>query len=362
MVTIDQYSDLVADIYESALAPDLWRSTLQRIQSALDGSTCGLLQPNGIHLTATLPDEASISYAAYYRHLDYVIDEVSRGESGVVRCAAELFEPEAHREFHTDWATRYGCDDGLFVRMAAGAESMYFIVGAQRRNAPFESAERVGLVRNLVVHLERSLRIQAGLAGLTAESSSLLDALAVLRHGVLLVDGDGVIRATNPVADRMLSCGDVLTVRNGRVTAVRPIIDTKLRMAIAGASMPAGVRRATSLTCPRPGTAPDVVVQVVPLSDDRAAMYGDRTRTMLVVHDRGDQPTPSMSLLRNLYGLTASEARVAVRVAAGVSLRELSDELCVSYETVRTHLQHVFSKTQTHRQGELVSLLKALAS
>jgi DNA-binding CsgD family transcriptional regulator len=57
--------------------------------------------------------------------------------------------------------------------------------------------------------------------------------------------------------------------------------------------------------------------------------------------------------------LTATEAEVALRISRGISLKQISDELSVSYETIRTHVQHVFDKTDTHRQGELVRLLLA---
>ena len=44
------------------------------------------------------------------------------------------------------------------------------------------------------------------------------------------------------------------------------------------------------------------------------------------------------------------------------STKELSEKLSVSLVTVRTHLQHVFDKTDTHRQAELVRLLLVLGS
>ena len=53
-------------------------------------------------------------------------------------------------------------------------------------------------------------------------------------------------------------------------------------------------------------------------------------------------------LLRRLYGLTNTEAQVALCIVRGADLKQISDELLVSLPTVRTHLQHVFDKTDTH--------------
>jgi DNA-binding CsgD family transcriptional regulator len=69
---------------------------------------------------------------------------------------------------------------------------------------------------------------------------------------------------------------------------------------------------------------------------------------------------PPAALLRRLYGLTTAEADVAVRVATGAELKQISAELGVSIATVRKHLQHLFEKTDTHRQAELVRFLLAV--
>ena len=74
---------------------------------------------------------------------------------------------------------------------------------------------------------------------------------------------------------------------------------------------------------------------------------------MLII-DPEHEPEPAAALLRRLYGLTNTEAEVALRIVRGADLKQISDELSVSVTTVRTHLQHIFDKTDTHRQAELV--------
>ena len=61
--------------------------------------------------------------------------------------------------------------------------------------------------------------------------------------------------------------------------------------------------------------------------------------------------------LKDRFNLTPAEARVVVRLVAGVSLRPCAKALDIQYETVRAHLKSVFRKTGTHRQVELVLLV-----
>jgi DNA-binding CsgD family transcriptional regulator len=89
----------------------------------------------------------------------------------------------------------------------------------------------------------------------------------------------------------------------------------------------------------------------------------DRTPSALVtVSDPESRLPPAGELLRRLYGLTAAETRVAAGLVDAKGLADLGEKLGVSRATVCTHLQRVYEKTGTHRQGELVRLVVSLGS
>jgi DNA-binding CsgD family transcriptional regulator len=62
------------------------------------------------------------------------------------------------------------------------------------------------------------------------------------------------------------------------------------------------------------------------------------------------------------FGLTRAEAAVAVEILEADGLQAVVDRLGVSLATARTPLAHVFDKTGTRRQAELVRLLLQSAS
>jgi DNA-binding CsgD family transcriptional regulator len=62
----------------------------------------------------------------------------------------------------------------------------------------------------------------------------------------------------------------------------------------------------------------------------------------------------SIDLLRCHFGLTPAEARLALHLVVGESLRSAAVKLSITYETARTHLKNIFGKTGTRRQAELV--------
>jgi DNA-binding CsgD family transcriptional regulator len=64
-----------------------------------------------------------------------------------------------------------------------------------------------------------------------------------------------------------------------------------------------------------------------------------------------------IDLLRSHFGLTPAEARLALHLVAGETLRSAEAKLSISYETARTHLKNIFDKTGTCRQAELIVVI-----
>jgi DNA-binding CsgD family transcriptional regulator len=64
-----------------------------------------------------------------------------------------------------------------------------------------------------------------------------------------------------------------------------------------------------------------------------------------------------IDLLQCHFSLTLAEARLALHLVAGETLRSAEAKLSISYETARTHLKNIFDKTGTCRQAELVIVI-----
>nr|WP_274709181.1 helix-turn-helix transcriptional regulator [Nitratireductor luteus] len=84
------------------------------------------------------------------------------------------------------------------------------------------------------------------------------------------------------------------------------------------------------------------------------------TRALLLVTDLDRRAVLPEERLRKLFNLTASEAAVAARIAAGSDLRRIAESLEIATGTARNHLKAIFSKTGTHRQSELVALVQRI--
>jgi DNA-binding CsgD family transcriptional regulator len=225
---------------------------------------------------------------------------------------------------------------------------------------PFGTPERITLARRLVPHLEQATRVRARLSELDQRHRDLVAAVDSLPDGIAIVDGDGGVSHLNAAARSIVTSGDGLCVRAGRLTATVARTDGALRHVVhqAFSSGRSAVATGGCLAASRPSGRRSYVVRVIPLALETWVGVASPSALVLIV-DPEKQPEPELQALRRLYGLTKTEANIALRVLDGSGLGPIADELSVSLSTVRTHLQHVFDKTHTHRQAELVRLLHA---
>jgi DNA-binding CsgD family transcriptional regulator len=66
---------------------------------------------------------------------------------------------------------------------------------------------------------------------------------------------------------------------------------------------------------------------------------------------------PRNKLLSALFGLTPAECRIALLVSDGKSLPEISGELGVSRNTLKSQIASVYAKTGVSRQSQLARMM-----
>lgn len=82
---------------------------------------------------------------------------------------------------------------------------------------------------------------------------------------------------------------------------------------------------------------------------------------ILILADLSAAAQPSPRALRRMFGLTETEATLAIQIAHGDRPSKIARDRGVSVATVRSQLASVFSKTQTRRQSELAILVTRVA-
>jgi DNA-binding CsgD family transcriptional regulator len=369
VVAVEDFSRLVSGVYDAAITPHRWVDAIRGIQLQLGASGAVFTVGDGgdrvLRAATSLPAEATSSYQEYYHRLDNELRCVEQGPIGIVRCSTELVDPPRDPEFYSDWMQPSELADGIFVRLTAALHPVCLVVAFPRRLDSLGDADGVRMLTALVPHLQQAVRPRFKFDEATGSAADLGAAFQRHRHGVFIVGPDCVVLETNSAAEQMLCSQDGLAFTAGQLVALGARDSGTLRgvvhFAVAGDR--SGIRSGGTLLCERPSGKRAYIVHVLPLrhSAHREDLVPESSTAMIVVIDPESDPEPPMLLLRRLYQLTQTEADVAVRIARGADVKQIASEMCVSITTVRTHLQHIFGKTDTHRQAELIRLLLALS-
>jgi DNA-binding CsgD family transcriptional regulator/PAS domain-containing protein len=363
MVSLGDFSRIVSAIHASAITPQHWIGAMEAVRGTFASTSAALITADGesrVINSAFLPLEAERAYRAHYRRVDYVLDAVERGPVGLVRGGEALVALNTRSEFNADWLRPNKMQDGLFVRLTDGPLPTCFLVATAKQDRLFATREHVQLISALVPHLQQALCTQNHLKDLVHKANDIAEAVDNIRHGVFVVGRAAAVIYLNRVAEDIVAVDDGPFVRAGRLGIRIPSDDATLQRVIANAlGDESHARSGGSLLRPRAGGKRSYVIHVVPFTS--ATPDARDSRALVIVIDPERQGEPEPDLLRRLYGLTRAEAEVALRVMRGDGLKPISDEMSLSVATLKTHLQHVFTKTGTHRQAELVRLLMAIA-
>ena len=356
MVTVEDFSRIVSAIYAAATTPDTWLTAMSEARSAFASETAGLIGASAgsrSPQSASLAPDAYQSYRDHYRHIDYVLEAVERGPVGLVHSGGPLVALNPKSEFNVDWMRPNRMDDGLFVRLTGGPSPFCFLVAAAQRDESFDTPDNVALMSALVPHLQQAIRTQRYFENAEHAASDIAAALDSVSHGVIVVDARSTVLHVNQAARAILRDDDGLAIKAGCLAALNSAANYTLLRAV-GIAVTGTTGAGASLACSRPSGKRSYVVHVLPYRSESGAAV---PRALIAVIDPERTTEPETTMLRRLYGLTPAEAEVAIRVLRGDGLKPISDELAVSLATVKTHLHHVFDKTDTHRQAELVRLL-----
>lgn len=170
----------------------------------------------------------------------------------------------------------------------------------------------------------------------------------------------GRLLIANLAARRILEADDGLSLRDGLLRLDGAQADGELRQILQDAI---GWRERNSLGAggeiwvARPSGRRSYLANIVPMNaaEPNSALGDDVAVVLLSVPD-ADQ-SAAAERIRGLCKLTDAEAELIRLMAEGFTLEEISRERGVALSTTRTHLKHVFSKTGTARQAELVAMV-----
>jgi len=371
-VPLETFSKVIESIYDCALDPNHWGETIGIIAELCQcqHGALGVIDLENVRNELTFHvgvDEHFVRlYAEKYGAMNPHNAPLMLVPSGEVVTTADLVDEQEFLEsrFYQEHWKPLGFRRSIGFNVLKTEKRLGALATTRTESqGPFGQAA-VHLLTLLAPHVCRSVAISDALNLKTVKSETLEATLDALASGVYLTDREGRIVHMNRVAERQVKTGDALRIVNNRLNPVDHAARTSLFKAIAEATTDETETPSGGITVALPGDGnTGLVATVLPLNrGQRQDLGGSFAATAAIfVQDPVIVPPLPGEAFAKLHGLTGSELRVLLAMSPGLSVKEAAEMLGIGETTAKTHLQHIFAKTNTSKQTELMNLFMSSA-
>ncbi|NLS18565.1 helix-turn-helix transcriptional regulator [Rhizobium sp. P40RR-XXII] len=364
-------SSVIGSIYEAAYSPEHWRTVVEEMRVAFNGSKACLTK-----MGPTVTANDAITTGPNAEYLEKYLSEHAPYENALELAVAAAPEGLIYNDhalvgrdklrrsrLWNEWMAPQDMYEGLASKLLTEGRSFWFFDIQRGKSQRSFDGEDIKWFKQVAPHLRRANQISRKFGGMKLMSL----AFEHLPFGAVIVDGQRRVLATNSQAEAILSlpsCG--ITVRGGLLDARHSRNAEKLLHLIADASC----RRDSTV----PGTGgdmlmssdveqneiPDLAVSVGPLLE---GIHSDTFGGHAVVFIRKlsfDLPESFVDYMRTVFGMTPKEAMLSASLAEGLSLKDAAQRHGIRFTTARSYLESIFQKTGVRQQSQLVAVLKTI--
>jgi DNA-binding CsgD family transcriptional regulator len=367
----DQLLELIGEIYDCAIAPERWPNTLQLLAEHVGLRAAALNVKNPAQRKVTFlqrwggNDEYRRLYDAKYFALNPAMTAgwfVDVDEP--VTCSGFAGRHEWLRSsMYNEWMKPQNYLDACGINLTKDGQEHMMLSVIRGDDKGWFKDEDLRKLRALSPHVRRAVTISQTVGTLMLRVSDLSTTLDMLRIAVMLLDSSKSIVFANDAAERILSLKDPCRRIHGRLatsnaTLSKAIDDTFRQM--AGIR----VRKAPATSIAIRTSKVDLAIWLLPLDAGLRLDVGVATDAAVAVFIRDSNAGTMLpgELFVRRFGITPAESSVIMMLAQGLSVSDIAAALGISEPTVRTHLQHLFRKTGTAKQTQLVGLVAEFVS
>ena len=113
-----------------------------------------------------------------------------------------------------------------------------------------------------------------------------------------------------------------------------------------------------SIPVPATEGQPALVIHLLPLRRAAHEIFSGADILVAATAMSASNLVPSPTILTGLFDLTPAEAKLAIALTTGKTLKAAAAAQNIQFSTARYYLEQIFRKTGAHQQSELVALLK----
>lgn len=366
---MNSFSEAIYFTYDAAINPDLWPEALSKIGALFDAEGAVV-----IFYKNCAPADFIFSGNLTHAVRVYMDEEWWRQDIHAQRAIeSHLTSGDVFSDFtiatkqeietlpiYVDFFRRVGFGWRMSTVMLPDLDMLVALsLPRAKAKGPF-TAEEMATLQAIGRHAEQALRISLRIANLEARETVLIAALDAMEVGIYGLAADQTLVLANLAAREQIP--NHFTTDEGRLVPVGKedrgrfqALTTAAHISMADTTPPQSCAL-TGLNGQR------IIVTALPVTDLGRERIGldAGTSTLLIAQPVERQHMVDPTALRDVFGLSLGEARLAALIGGGLPVREAAGKLGITEGTARIVLKRVFRKLGVNRQAELVLQISSL--
>jgi DNA-binding CsgD family transcriptional regulator len=261
--------------------------------------------------------------------------------------------------FYNELLKLAGNNDILALNVVFGGTYLGSLKISREEPAPVFGLAEKSLMMRIYPHLKIALEIFERTRRRHLENNAYIKAIDQLAFGVIILNERAHVIRVNETASRMMKDTQLLRVvgnllqadeADHELTLARSIKET-----LAGESSKEPGSRGSLLLSARNRTC-SLYLLLRPIHDG-ATDSGPAAGVAIFLSGEKLQRNDAIETFGKLYHLSKAELALVTELMEGQSIVDAATALEISENTARVQLRSVFTKTDTHRQADLMRLL-----
>lgn len=364
-VDLADYDAVVSDIYDAALSPAHWEVALTNLVNRFGRDRWDIAMLIWERIEPPAGRFVGFSGVHAMARQGYVHGFAGQNEwsvrghdmpVGTVVHSDRLVTRKAFREgrFFKEYLSAFELEVSVLALLDRHGQDHLCLCLPGPDNGPPDLLEQA--TRMLLPHIQRSVRIARRIGEAELSVSSARAALDAAPSAILMCDAALRLTYANAQGEAMIREG-YLAVRGGRLVPA----DRKVSRRLIELAEPGGPHRTAAIALEQDGLPPVAAVAVRIEAEAGQGVNPEfgAPRIMIVAGRNHKASFANVDHLRDWFGLTPAEARLAATLAEGGSLDDFAQTRGITANASRFLLKGIFAKTDTNRQPQLVARLQA---
>lgn len=180
--------------------------------------------------------------------------------------------------------------------------------------------------------------------------ASLSEALDRLSTGIIFLNENLKVFYTNKSAGRILHEGHELFLKDNNLRCATMDKTAELQRLVLQET-------GSTFTLERGPEVSPLHLLVAPLHSHKENYGHDLPISIVYVFEAAKDTDRIRDVIRSLYGLSPTEARIAAKLVLQPDLVAVAKSMGITYNTARTHLKRIYAKTNINRLPSLVHMI-----